>query len=460
MASIPLIVMAGRTNVGKSTLFNRLTESAVAITSPLPGTTRDLRQEMVSWQDRIFYLCDLAGLGQHPHSIIDQTIQRKTHELLKKADLVLFIVDGKVGMLGEDQAILTELRKLRHRPPIVFTVNKMDNPRIRRNIPEDFLRTGLNPQVLVSALNGSGTGDLLDAIVHFLPKVDKADIPPDALRIALIGRPNVGKSSIVNALAHEERVIVHSEPHTTRDAIDVPILFQGSWFWIIDTAGIRRPARVGHIRSAIKTERKPLSAIEKASINQSLRAARRAQILALVLDLNAPLSHQDLRLISTVLEEKKPTMLVLNKWDLVKPEHSEGSHAAEELRGEILKHLERQVGPVSWMPVLMISAEQHIHVTDLLKTSQTIYNNLSTLTDDRIEMAFGHFQGWLKHHHPHLAPSVLRLIKVSDRPLTFRIKVKHGLIFPDALLRSLENSLREHLPLTGIPVAFTTKTSQ
>lgn len=457
MTSIPLIVMAGRTNVGKSTLFNRLTESGRAITSPLPGTTRDLRQELVAWRDRLFYLCDLAGLEQRPQTGMGQSIQRKAQQQLATADLVLFVVDGQAGLLVEDRAVLASLRKLRHRPPLLLVINKLDHPRLRRQVSDDFLRTGLGPQLKVSAINGSGTGDLLDAVVERLPPAGKSELPPDALRVALIGRPNVGKSSLVNALAAEERVLVHSEPHTTRDAIDVPIRYQGSWFWIIDTAGIRRPSRVGSTGSAPKQDREPLSAIEKASLHQSLAAASRADVIALLLDLTAPLSHQDLRLISMVLEQKKPTIVVLNKWDLVKPGHTEGSNSAERLRHEILAHLERQVGPLSTLPVLMISAKDRIHVTDLLKTSQTIYNNLSSLDDDRIQTAFAHFTRWMGSKHPPLAEAVLGLSKTSSHPLSFRVKLKRGTLLPDPLLRALEQTLRQHLPLKGIPIVLITK---
>jgi GTP-binding protein len=298
--SKPTVAIVGRPNVGKSTLFNRILGGRPAIVSERPGTTRDRHFGDADWQGRRFWLVDTGGLVPESHDSMDRAIRKQVEFALAESDVVVFVVDGREGLNPVDRAIADLLRKSDR--PVVLAVNKLDN--LERSTEQyAFYSLGFGDPVGVSAGVGKGSGDLLDAIVERLPPFDPAE-SEDAINVAVVGRPNVGKSSLVNRLLGEERHVVAPEAGTTRDAIDSTLRFQGKVLNFIDTAGLRRRAKVEddlEFYSTLRTE----------------RAIERAQVCVLVVDATLGMHNQDLRIATQAWDRGCGLMVVVNKWDLV-----------------------------------------------------------------------------------------------------------------------------------------------
>lgn len=450
--TLPRVVLVGRTNVGKSTLFNRLTESTAAIVSDLPGTTRDRREMLISWRGRSFYLVDTAGMDRKPVSLLSDVVAAKTKASPLRAELLLWVADGQVGLTSEDHELLRSLRKLRRRIPILLAINKIDHPKARKQVSDEFSATGL-PSILCSAANGSGTGDLLDEVVLLLPPRPNASAPTPTFHLALVGRPNVGKSSLLNALLNEERVLVHETPHTTRDAVDVPICFREHWITLIDTAGIRRKTRVGRQQEKLdRVQRVRLEDIETQSVGQSLRAMRRAQVLAVVLDLTSPLTQQDITIVNHALEEQKPLCFILNKWDLAKEEIEDSPIAQEQHRADIIKRLTKQFRMAQHFPILLVSAKDRIHVSHMLSCADDLFRASQSKADAaKLNAVLDRQRASLRRRSPDLAATFVDLRETSTSPRVFTLTVRGRQRVPPALLHQLERQLREEFSLLGIP---------
>ena len=294
----PLVAVVGRPNVGKSTFFNKICGKRISIVKNQPGVTRDRIYADAEWQGRNFTIVDTGGIGvgdEFNHDII-----RQAEAAIETADVVLFIVDGKSGLTTDDIAVGKKLRL--SKKPIVVAVNKLDNN--ERDLSYDFYKLGLGEPHTISAEQSKGLGDLLDAIcANFKPYTE--DEYKDALNIAIVGKPNVGKSSIVNKILGFERVIVSNIAGTTRDAIDTPFTHNGHNFVLVDTAGMRR-------KRGIEDE-----SVERYSVLRALAAIKRADIVLIVLDASEEISDQDVRIAGLVHEEHKPSVIVMNKWDTV-----------------------------------------------------------------------------------------------------------------------------------------------
>lgn len=441
----PIVALVGRPNVGKSTLFNRIIGSRLAIVEDLPGTTRDRLYADGEWTGSAFTLIDTGGIelvggedrdarrASEPLSISSAQLRREIREqaqvAIDEADVVIFLVDAKEGVTGGDEDVAEVLR--RSRRPIILAANKADNPE-RRLAAVEFYELGLGEPYPISALHGLGVGDLLDAVVESFPLVEE-EVEEDALKIAIIGRPNVGKSSLLNALIGRQRTIVSDTPGTTRDAIDTRLTWQGEPVVLIDTAGIRRRGRVEQ-------------GVEKYSVMRALRAVQRADVVALVLDASQGVLAQDAHIASYALEEWKGIMVLVNKWDLVEKDSNTINEFTRAIRNE-LKFLD-------FAPLLFISAltKQRVHkVIELARhiqaerTYRIPTGELNRLVQDAVE----------RHRAPTKTGRQLRVYyatQASVAPPTFAFFVNDPELVHFTYQRYLENQIRAHHPFEGTPI--------
>ena len=295
--SIPVIALVGRPNVGKSALFNRIIGENSAIVSEEAGTTRDRHFARADWNGRQFWLVDTGGLTDDPHIPMDLEIKRQVLQAIAEADLLMLVVDAKAGLHPSDSRVVDLLREARK--PWLLVANKVDDPRTTDFY--EFYELGAGDPIPVSAVNGKNSGDMLDALVERIPPSEEEE--PEALRVAVIGRPNVGKSSIINRLLGEDRLVVADTAGTTRDAIDTPMTYHGKKLIFVDTAGLRRQSKVD-------------DGIEFYSSLRTRRAIERADICILVLDAVEGLHNQDLKIAALAWEQGRGLIVVVNKWDL------------------------------------------------------------------------------------------------------------------------------------------------
>lgn len=357
----PIVALVGRPNVGKSTLFNRLVGQRKAIVEDLAGTTRDRLYGDADWAGRDFIVVDTGGLEFDAAPLREREgevtgfqagvasrlflreIREQAEIAIAEAEVIVLLVDAEAGLTSADQDVAALLR--RTDKPVLLAVNKADNLK-RRNEAVDFYALGLGDPIPVSSLHGTGTGDLLDAIVEALPPVEAEDEAEDeAIKIAILGRPNVGKSSLLNQLLGEERVIVSDVPGTTRDAIDMQIEYEGLNLVLIDTAGIRRRGKIE-------------VGVEKYSFLRSLKAVSRADVCLLLIDATDMVTAQDAHIAGYILEEAKSVLVIVNKWDLVEKETNTINEYTARIRNE-LKFLD-------YVPVLFISAKTGQRVSKVL----------------------------------------------------------------------------------------------
>ena len=339
----PLVAIVGRPNVGKSTLFNRLIGRRVAIVEDTPGVTRDRIYQDAEWLNYAFTLIDTGGIEPASEDIIATQMRRQAELAIETADVIIFLVDGREGMTSADMDVAEMLR--RSTKPVVLAVNKIDAPKFEEAMYE-FYSLGLGDPYTISSSQGLGLGDLLDAVVKDFPK-DLELTDTERVNIAVVGKPNVGKSSLVNALLGEERTIVSDIPGTTRDSIDSNFTRNGKEYTIVDTAGIRR-------KRSVEDE-----TIERYSVIRSLSAIRRADVVLIVCDAVEGLSEQDVRIAGYAHEEGKASVLIVNKWDLVEKD----THTMNAFQ----KSLAADLTFMSYVPMLFISAKSGQRVNKVLE---------------------------------------------------------------------------------------------
>ncbi|HWR18183.1 MAG TPA: ribosome biogenesis GTPase Der [Clostridia bacterium] len=347
--SRPIVAVVGRPNVGKSTFFNKIIGRRIAIVEDTPGVTRDRIYGDAQWLTHDFTLIDTGGIEPEKDDIISAQMRRQAELAIETADVILFLVDGREGITASDEDVAALLR--RSKKPVVLAVNKVDNQKFEDSV-YDFYSLGIGDPFTISAEQGLGLGDLLDEIVkHF----DESTIPEreDETKIAVVGKPNVGKSSLVNALLGQERTIVSDIPGTTRDAIDSPFTYNGENYILIDTAGIRR-------KRAIEDE-----SIERYSVIRSLGAVRRADVVLIVVDASEGMSEQDVRIAGYVHEEGKASVLIVNKWDKIEKD----THTMNEFQ----KKLASDLAFMDYVPMLFISAKTGQRVPKVLETAKMAY---------------------------------------------------------------------------------------
>jgi len=373
----PLVAIVGRPNVGKSTFFNRMIGERIAVVEDMPGTTRDRIYGDTDWNGRVFTLIDTGGLefgseipvGQvgltgQPGDIMKH-VQAQAEVAIEEADVIIFMVDAKTGITAADQEVAEVLRHTQK--PVILAVNKADNARTRLDAVE-FYQLGLGDPIDLSSVQGIGTGDLLDAVVEALPPEEEAagEEDDDIPHIAIVGRPNVGKSSLLNAILGYQRAIVSDIPGTTRDAIDTELEFQNRKLILIDTAGIRRRGHIG-------------PGVEKFSVLRAERAIERADVAIMVIDASEGLAAQDTHIAGKVHEMSKGVIVVVNKWDLAQeqrraaregqePDPDDEIKTAEAYRRIIAEGLKF----IPYAPIVFTSAKTGYHVKSLLETAISI----------------------------------------------------------------------------------------
>ncbi len=348
----PIVAIVGRPNVGKSTLFNRLTKTRRALVHDLPGVTRDRLYGQVKADGREFTLVDTGGYDPPSDQAFADEVHIQVNLALEQADLVLFITDGRAGLSPLDYDVAQSLRCTKK--PVILAVNKVDVDNLE-DAAQEFHALGLETVHFISASHGRGVRGLLEEIDGMLPPADQEEKPQEErppVRVALLGRPNVGKSSLINKLTGEDRVLVSDVPGTTRDAVDTPIIRNGTEYVLIDTAGIRRQGKVTR-------------GLEKAGVFRSLRAMERAHVVVCVLDVSEGVTEHDLGLIGQAVENYRGLILVLNKWDLL---------AGDKHREDEVKHrIERALRFAPWAPVIYSSALTGKGVNRLLPTVDKVY---------------------------------------------------------------------------------------
>ena len=428
--SKPIVAIIGRQNVGKSTLLNRLSGWRAAIVEDMPGTTRDRLFAEVAWCGSAFTMVDTGGLEINPRTSIARGIKGQVEAAIAEADAIIFMVNVRDGVLPADLEIAGMLR--RASKPVVLVANKADNPKLESGAAE-FFQLGLDEPFVISAHHGRGTAELLDKIVSLLPAPTPVETEAEMLKLAIVGRPNVGKSTLLNALLGEERAIVDDAPGTTHDAVDSLLDFDGKNVLLIDTAGIRRRGRWG-------------AGVERYGIIRALRAIDRADVVLLVLDATELVVAQDKHIAGYVQEAAKGVVLVVNKWDLV-----ENKDIAEYSR-----HIRSQLRFVSHAPIVYTSAM------------------LGQATDRVMPEAFGVYQERLKrlpttvvnnvvqeavaaHHPPHKGARQLKILYVTQaevNPPTFVFFVNDAKIMSTSYQRYLENKMRQAFGFNGTALRF------
>lgn len=433
---LPIIAVVGRPNVGKSSLFNRFAGRRRALVEDTPGVTRDRIAEEIDVSGRRVLLVDTAGLEAEAEAGLPAAIQAQARAAVEEADAILFVVDGKAGCLPDDVAIARALR--RTAKPVTLAVNKIDLPLHAPRIGE-FFSLGIERTRPVSAVHATGAFDALEELVAVLPPA-REEVPAEdgALRVAVVGRPNVGKSSLVNRLAGVERVVVADEPGTTRDAIDTRIERDGQAFVVVDTAGLRRPGR----RTGL---------VERASALMSLRSIERADVALIVIDAAEGFTDSDARVASLVRMRGRACAVLANKWDVVE---ARPSGAKQRVRDE----LERGLRFMADAPVLPISARTGKGVDDIF----SLVHRLGAAAVRRIPTA--ELNRWLQatteKHGPDMAQRGTRkrpikffyATQAAVRPPTFVLFCTEPASVRASYRRFLENQLRQRFDLRGTPI--------
>jgi GTPase len=434
-AAHALVAIIGRANVGKSTLFNALTRSSQALVGDIPGVTRDRHFGRVVWEDRAFLLVDTGGLGGGEDELGRQ-VQLQAKAAVADADAILLVMDGKEGPQAGDAEVVDFLRTTGK--PLFLVVNKIDNPGRELNLAE-FYTFGLTPLYPVSAAHKLGLSSLLADVLQSLPRLAEIPEATPGVRVAVVGRPNVGKSSFINRVLGEERLIVSDRPGTTRDAIDTPLTFQGHEYVLIDTAGLRRPSHVD-------------PGLEKYMVMKAIKALGRCDVALLLLDAEEGVTGQDLRIASLIAEESKGCVVGLNKWDLL----------VKEDRAAALKKAKEALDFLPYAPLVSLSVLTGHNLARIFTLIDEIYQQMGQRTGT------GELNQLFSRITQRVRPPLFRyrpvkfyyLTQPETHPPTFIAFVNHPEGVPESYRRYLVKQLREQLGLKYAPLRLFLKKRQ
>ena len=449
----PLVALVGRPNVGKSTLFNRLTGERLAIVDEVPGTTRDRLLAEADWNGYFFNVMDTGGIdptkgkGQEPLSTGSKDFIHQIREhaeiAMQESDVILFLVDGQTGVTPADHEIVDILRRKQQSvdgkiiPPIILVVNKAESLKIRQ-IAAQFYELGVGDPFAISALHGTGTGDLLDEVVHHLESFAE-DMEEDTTpKIAIVGKPNAGKSSLLNKIVGEERAIVSEIPGTTRDAVDTTLEVDGITVTLIDTAGIRRRGKV-------------LPGVEKYSVIRSMNAIERADVAILVIDATSNITAQDTHIAGYIKDAWKSALVVVNKWDLVEKD----TYTINDFTALIREELNF----MDYVPMIFVSALTGKRANQVLPLALRVQEErLVRLSTSQINKIIQRSQDM--HPAPSKTGRSLRIYygtQVRSDPPTFMLYVNYPELAHFTYLRYIENQIRKDYPFLGTPIRLVLK---
>jgi len=430
--SKPLVAVVGRPNVGKSTLFNRFISERKAIVEDIPGVTRDRLYADTQWDGREFSLVDTGGFDPEGDELYPSLIKNQIDIAIAEADLILCILDGKEGVMPHDIDVIDLLRKVKK--PVIFAVNKVDHKK-HENSAIEFHGLGIEGFIVISALQGRNVNELLDRIVELLPAHEpiEAQLDDDIIKVAVLGKPNVGKSTLVNRFLGEDRLITSPIPGTTRDSIDTYVTRDEKKYLLIDTAGIRRKSRITF-------------SVEKHSVFRAVRAMERADIALLMIDAEEGPTHQDARLARLIADKGRGCIVLLNKWDLVPSNVAQTPGVDEILKDELMA--------VDFAPVLIVSATTGRGVHKIFDTIDEVYRNFSQKIPTK------KLNNFLKNIVEKTPPPIYKGKEIKfyyiSQPLTEQPTL---VIFtnrisgvPENYKRFLENRLREEFDLEGTPI--------
>ena len=431
----PLIAIIGRPNVGKSTLFNRLSERKKAIAIDQPGATRDRNYAEASWNGRAFTVVDTGGFEPISTEKILMQMREQTRLAMEQADIIVFLMDGKDGLTPSDEEIVRLLRS--YRKPVYYAVNKIDGPRHDENVYE-FYRLGVEPIYTISAEHGRGVDELMNAVTADIPVAEPEDekVPggeEEPIRIAVVGRPNVGKSSLVNRILGYERTIVNPLPGTTRDAIDTPFEREGRRYVLIDTAGIRRKSRISQN-------------LEKYSVIEALRTLDRCDIALVLIDGEEGVTEQDARIAGLALEKGVACILVVNKWDLVEKDNSTVGVYVNRLREE-LKFL--QFAPIAFVSAL--TGQRLGRIFELVEAVWAEYTRRIATAElnAQVERYIAENPAPLYRNRPN---KIVYATQPRVKPPTFVFFVREPKAIHFSYERYLTNRIREGLGFESVPI--------
>ncbi len=424
----PIVAIVGRPNVGKSTLLNRLADRRVAVIADLPGTTRDRVFAFVSWQGREVTVIDTGGWQAQPSTSLEQKVKKQVEAAIAQADVIIFLVDVKEGVIGADEEIADVLRAANK--PSILAVNKVDSAKQADQVP-DFYRLGMGEPIAISAHHNVGIDDLMNAVLACLPTQPVSIVEPDGAKVAIVGRPNVGKSTLLNALLERERAIVHESPGTTRDSLDATIDWGGRRILLIDTAGIKRRGRVG-------------VGVDYYSVLRALQAINRCDVALLLIDASEFITAQDMHIAGYIIDAGKGVILLVNKWDLV----------PQEQRERFKQSMERRLRFASYMPIMCISARLRHGINGILPLAWEIWRERQkqiprTEVDELVKQVVNSYppprSGSRRLH-------IARAYQDESQAATFILDVNDPKLVHFSYQRYLENRLRQRFGFRGVPV--------
>ena len=422
------IAIVGRTNVGKSTLLNRLAGRRTAVVADLPGTTRDRVFAFVSWQGQDLTVVDTGGWQAKPQAFLEQKVKQQVEAAIGQADVIVFVVDAREGTIAADEEIADVLRAADK--SVILAVNKVDCAK-QANQLSDFYRLGIGEPVAISAYHNHGIDELMNAVLASLPPQPVSICEPDRAKLAIVGRPNVGKSTLLNALLGDERAIVHESPGTTRDSLDAIMKWDDKEFLLVDTAGIKRRGRVG-------------AGVDYYSLVRALEAINRCDVALLLMDASEFITAQDMHVAGYIIEVGKGVMFVVNKWDLV----------PREQRRKFRQSAEQRLRFASYVPMIYISARLGQGIDRILPQAWEIWQERQrwlpqSEVDDLVTQAINSYPP------PRRGSRRLRIARAyqhESQPATFVLEVNDPKLVHFSYRRYLENRFRQGFGFHGVPL--------
>lgn len=431
--NLPIVAVVGRPNVGKSTLFNKLVGRRISIVEDTPGVTRDRIYSKCEWRNREFMLVDTGGIEPDSSDVILSQMRRQAELAIEKADVIVFLTDIRTGVTANDIDVAKMLRK--SGKPIVLCVNKIDSIGDPPTEFYEFYNLGLGDPIAISAAHGHGSGDMLDKVFEYFPEEEQSEYDEEYIKVAVIGKPNVGKSSLVNRVAGEERAIVSDIAGTTRDATDTAVENEFGKYLFIDTAGIRKKSKVQE-------------KIEHYSVLRAYMAVDRSDVCVIVIDAEVGFTEQDSKVAGYAHEQGKGCVVAINKWDAVEKDTN--------TMNEFKNKLEKDFSFMSYVPFVFISAKTGLRIDKLFET----INNVNTQNSVRIST--GMLNDVLSYATTRVQPpsdkgrrlKIYYMTQPSTKPPTFVIFVNRAELFHFSYQRYIENQIRQTFGLDGTPVRF------